>query len=293
MVKIGKLSVTDKSPVIVMGIINVSPESFYKNSIKTRTDDIAKTAASIQYEGAHIIDIGAMSTAPYLKNNIPIEKETERMVRAVKIIRKNCSLPISVDTPRWSVAREAINLGVDCINDITGLKYDKNMAELIAESKLPVILGAYDNSRRRADLLSRPITTGKVSGTIRLLKESLSIARRSGINNDKIIIDPSVGFFRADGKGPFFTLMKDTPWYVRDIEIISRLHELKTRISNPICVSVSRKSFIGKLLNLETEERLLPSLVFEMISALNGAKIIRTHNVRETLHALRACELTC
>ena len=293
MVKIGKLSVTDKSPVIVMGIINVSPESFYKNSIKTRKDDIAKTAASIQYEGAHIIDVGAMSTAPYLKNNIPIEKETERMIRAVKIIRKNCSLPISVDTPRWSVAREAINLGIDCINDITGLKYDKNMAELIAESKLPVILGAYDNSRRGADLLSRPITTGKVSGTIRLLKESLSIARRSGINNDKIIIDPSVGFFRADGKGRFFTLMKDTPWYVRDIDIISRLHELKARISNPICVSVSRKSFIGKLLNLETEERLLPSLAFEMISALNGAKIIRTHNVRETLHALRACKLTC
>lgn len=284
MVKIGKLSVTDKSPVIVMGIINVSPESFYKDSIKTRTDDIAKTAASIQSEGAHIIDIGAMSTAPYLENDIPIEKETERMVRAVKITRKNCSLPISVDTPRWSVAREAINLGVDCINDITGLKYDKDMAELIAESKLPVILGAYDNSRT---------ATGKISWTIKLLKESLSIARRSGINNDKIIIDPSVGFFRADGKSPFFTLMKDTPWYVRDIDIISRLHELKTRISNPICVSVSRKSFIGKLLNLETEERLLPSLVFEMISALNGAKIIRTHNVRETLHALRACELTC
>ena len=284
MVKIGKLSVTDKSPVIVMGIINVSPESFYKDSIKTRTDDIAKTAASIQSEGAHIIDIGAMSTAPYLENDIPIEKETERMVRAVKITRKNCSLPISVDTPRWSVAREAFNLGVDCINDITGLKYDKDMAELIAESKLPVILGAYDNSRT---------ATGKISWTIKLLKESLSIARRSGINNDKIIIDPSVGFFRADGKSPFFTLMKDTPWYVRDIDIISRLHELKTRISNPICVSVSRKSFIGKLLNLETEERLLPSLVFEMISALNGAKIIRTHNVRETLHALRACELTC
>lgn len=284
MVKIGKLSVTDKSPVIVMGIINVSPESFYKDSIKTRTDDIAKTAASIQSEGAHIIDIGAMSTAPYLENYIPIEKETKRMVRAIKITRKNCSLPISVDTPRWSVAREAINLGVDCINDITGLKYDKDMAELIAESKLPVILGAYDNSRT---------ATGKISWTIKLLKESLSIARRSGINNDKIIIDPSVGFFRADGKSPFFTLMKDTPWYVRDIDIISRLHELKTRISNPICVSVSRKSFIGKLLNLETEERLLPSLVFEMISALNGAKIIRTHNVRETLHALRACELTC
>jgi dihydropteroate synthase len=274
-----------------MGIINVSPESFYKDSIKTRTDDIAKSAATIQHQGAHIIDIGAMSTAPYLENNIPIEKEIERMVRAIKIIRRNSSLPISVDTPRWSVAREAINLGVNCINDITGLKYDKNMARLIAESKLPVIIGAYYKSRK-TDLRSKSIATGNVSRTIKLLKESLSIARRSGINNDKIIIDPSVGFFRADGKNPFFTPMKDTPWYVRDIEIISRLRELKTRFSNQICISVSRKSFIGKLLNLKTEERLLPSLVFEMISALNGAKIIRTHNVRETLQALRACELT-
>ena len=127
---------------------------------------------------------------------------------------------------------------------------------------------------------------------IKLLKESLRIARRSGIKDNKIIIDPSIGFFRTDGKNPFFTPMSDTPWYLRDIEMISRLHELKARFSYPICVSVSRKSFIGKLLNLETEERLLPSLAFEMISALNGAKIIRTHSVRETFQALRTCELT-
>jgi dihydropteroate synthase len=225
-----------------------------------------------------------MSTAPYLENSISIEKETLRMLRAIRIVKKNCNLPLSIDTPRWSVAKEAVNLGIDCINDITGLKYDENMARLVAESKLPVIIGAYDKSKRG--------TTGKVSRTIKLLKESLGIARSSGIKDNKIIIDPSIGFFRADGKNPFFTLMSDTPWYLRDIEMISRLHELKARFSYPICVSVSRKSFIGKLLNLETKERLLPSLAFEMISALNGAKIIRTHSVRETFQALRACELT-
>jgi dihydropteroate synthase len=288
--KIGNITLADKSPVTVMGIINVSPESFYKDSIRITTKEIAKAAIRMQREGAHIIDIGAMSTAPYLENNIPLATEVERMKKAIRVIRKNCSLPISVDTPRSAVAREAINLEVDCLNDITGLKYDANMARVVADSKLPIIMGAY--ARNRTINTQSPSTaTGKISRTIMLLKDSLNIAKKFGIDNDQIIIDPSVGFFRANGKNPFFTLMKDIPWYIRDIEIISRLQELKKYFSNPICVSVSRKSFIGKLFNLETEERLIPSLAFEIISTLNGAKMIRTHNVKETVQALTACEL--
>jgi dihydropteroate synthase len=288
--KIGNITVADKSPVTVMGIINVSPESFYKDSIRITTKEIAKAAIRMQREGAHIIDIGAMSTAPYLENNIPLEKEVERMKKAISVIRKNCSLPISVDTPRSAVAREAINLEVDCLNDITGLKYDSNMACVVAESGLPIIMGAYSRNRR-INSQSPSMVTGKILSTIMLLKDSLNIAKKFGIDNDQIIIDPSVGFFRANGKNPFFTLMKDIPWYIRDIEIISRLQELKKYFSNQICVSVSRKSFIGKLFNLETEERLIPSLVFEIISTLNGAKMIRTHNVKETVQAITACEL--
>ena len=290
MTKIGNITLADKSPVTVMGIINVSPESFYKDSIRITTKEIAKAAIRMQREGAHIIDIGAMSTAPYLENNIPLEKEVERMKKAIRVIRKNCSLPISVDTPRSAVAREAINLEVDCLNDITGLKYDANMACVVAESKLPIIMGAYAR-KRTINFQSPSMVTGKILSTIMLLKDSLNIAKKFGIDNDQIIIDPSVGFFRANGKNPFFTLMKDIPWYIRDIEIISRLQELKKYFSLPICVSVSRKSFIGKLFNLETEERLIPSLVFEIISTLNGAKMIRTHNVKETVQALTACEL--
>lgn len=290
MTKIGNITLADKSPVTVMGIINVSPESFYKDSIRITTKEIAKAAIRMQREGAHIIDIGAMSTAPYLENNIPLEKEVERMKKAIRVIRKNCSLPISVDTPRSAVAREAINLEVDCLNDITGLKYDANMACVVAESKLPIIMGAYARNRT-INFQSPSMVTGKILSTIKLLKDSLNIAKKFGIDNDQIIIDPSIGFFRANGKNPFFTLMKDIPWYIRDLEIISRLQELKKYFSNPICVSVSRKSFIGKLFNLETEERLIPSLVFEIISTLNGAKMIRTHNVKETVQALTACEL--
>jgi dihydropteroate synthase len=288
--KIGNITVADKSPVTVMGIINVSPESFYKDSIRITTKEIAKAAIRMQREGAHIIDIGAMSTAPYLENNIPIEKEVERMKKAIRVIRKNCSLPISVDTPRSAVAREAIDLEVDCLNDITGLKYDVNMACVVAESGLPIIMGAYSRNRR-INSQSPSMVTGKILSTIMLLKDSLNIAKKFGIDNEQIIIDQSVGFFRANGKNPFFTLMKDIPWYIRDIEVISRLQELKKYFSNPVCVSVSRKSFIGKLFNLETEERLIPSLAFEIISTLNGAKIIRTHNVKETVQALTACEI--
>jgi dihydropteroate synthase len=273
-----------------MGIINVSPESFYKRSVKITTRSISKSAINMEREGADIIDIGGMSTAPYLGNVIPVEKELKRMGRAINIVRKKCNLPISADTPRSAVAREAIKLGVDCLNDITGLKYDENMASVVAESDLPVILGAYE-SNRIIKFQSKSTVTGKISSTIKLLKDSISIAKKMGIRSNKIIIDPGVGFFRAQGKNPFFTPMMDIPWYNRDIEIITRLHELERNFSNPICISVSRKSFIGKLFDLKAEDRLVPSLVFEIISALNGAKIIRTHNVKETIHALSMCGL--
>jgi dihydropteroate synthase len=273
-----------------MGIINVSPESFYKRSVKITTRSISKSAINMEREGADIIDIGGMSTAPYLGNVVPVEKELKRMGRAINIVRKKCNLPISADTPRSAVAREAIKLGVDCLNDITGLKYDENMASVVAESDLPVILGAYE-SNRIIKFQSKSTVTGKISSTIKLLKDSISIAKKMGIGSNKIIIDPGVGFFRAQGKNPFFTPMMDVPWYNRDIEIITRLHELERNFSNPICISVSRKSFIGKLFDLKAEDRLVPSLVFEIISALNGAKIIRTHNVKETIHALSMCGL--
>lgn len=290
MTQIGNVSVTRNSSIKIMGIINVSPESFYKRSVKITTRSISKSAIDMEREGADIIDIGGMSTAPYLGNVIPVEKELKRMGRAINIVRKKCNLPISADTPRSAVAREAIKLGVDCLNDITGLKYDENMASVVAESDLPVILGAYE-SNRIIKFQSKSTVTGKISSTIKLIKDSISIAKKMGIGSNKIIIDPGVGFFRAQGKNPFFTPMMDIPWYNRDIEIITRLHELERNFSNPICISVSRKSFIGKLFDLKAEDRLVPSLVFEIISALNGAKIIRTHNVKETIHALSMCGL--
>jgi dihydropteroate synthase len=276
--KIGRLEI-GRSPAKVMGIINASPESFYKGSVKTEAQDISAAAKAMQEAGAYIIDIGGMSTAPYLETVIPVDEEIRRLENAISAIKSACDLPVSVDTPRAEVAEAAIKLGVDAVNDVTGLKYDRRMAKLVAGSGLPVIIGAY--SKRSA--------TGKLAGTIRALKESIALARKAGVKKDAIIIDPSIGFFRAEGKNPFFTKMADVPWYTRDLEVLANLHAL-AKIA-PVCVSVSRKSFLGHLFGVKADERLIPSIACEVIAAINGAGIIRTHNVKETVQALVMQEL--
>ena len=282
MTSIGKVSIGCTMPVRIMGIINVSSESFYKNSIKTSIEEISKTAIQMQENGADIIDIGAMSTAPYLETLIPLEEEIKRLKPAIEAVKSSCNLPISIDTTRSAVAQAAIEYGIDAINDITGLKHDRNMGSLLSKSQLSVIIGAFGGNQS--------FTLGKIPGTIEALKESLAIANKLKINENNIIIDPSIGFFRHEGKNPFYTKIRDIPWYIRDIEIISKLKRLKT-FSKPICISVSRKSFIGNLLNLKVEDRLIPSVVSELVAVLNGANVIRTHNVRETAQALIMLEL--
>jgi dihydropteroate synthase len=142
-----------------------------------------------------------------------------------------------------------------------------------------MIIGAYNKGP----------ATGRMVGTLKALKNSIRLASEAGIKD--VIIDPSIGFFRHEGKNPFFTKMTDIPWYARDIEILSHLDKLAP-LKKPICVSVSRKSFIGYLLNLNAaEDRLVPSIVCEIIATLNGANIIRTHSVRETVQAVTMLQL--
>lgn len=278
---IGKIQVGGNSLAKVMGVINVSPESFYKDSVRTSEEDIATAASQMQQDGAKIIDIGAMSTAPYLDTVISVEEEKRRLKMAVRIVKQACDLPVSVDTPRAEAAAEGIAAGADAINDVTGLKHDSKMAELVSDAQLPVIIGAY----------SAAPATGRLSGTIKALKESITLARKAGIKDSSMIIDPCIGFFRSEGKNPFFTRMIDVPWYIRDIKVLSDMKKLAA-LGKPICVSVSRKSFIGHLLSLPAaKDRLVPSVICEVVAVLNGASIIRTHGVRETVQALTTLQL--
>ncbi|MDW0119252.1 MAG: dihydropteroate synthase [Nitrososphaeraceae archaeon] len=276
-VKIRNLEIGNGKPAI-MGIINASPESFYKESITIGRKIISEMAIKMEQDGADLIDIGGMSTAPYGNTLVSTSKELERVRNSIMAIKDVSNIPLSVDTARAEVAKASIDMGVDVINDVTGLKYDKMMRSVISTSGLPVIIGAYGD---------RSITyqTGDIAETIDILKVSLDMANQSGIKEDKVIVDPLIGFFRASGNNPFFTKVSNQNWYDRDIRIISNLERLST-LSKPICISVSRKSFIGHLFNLAESDRLVPSIIAQVVCAINGTDIIRTHDVKETRIAL-------
>ncbi len=279
--KLGNVSVGGSNPVRIMGILNTSPESFYKKSISTSRQRIVDAIHVMEDEGADFIDIGGMSTAPYLSTMVSEKTEANRIVNAIKIIQQKTNLPISVDTCRATVANEALELGVDIINDVTGLKYDPMMPKIIEKYCPSLILCAYDK---------KIITGNQLHGTKQLLKKSLEIAKSAKIPKTKIVLDPAIGFFRKKGKGPFFTKI-NSDWVKRDLLILKNLNSIK--LSRPILVSVSNKSFIGKILKKENPSaRLAGSLTSETVCVLNGANIIRTHNVAETKEAVTRLNLS-
>ena len=275
MTQIANVGVGGKNPVRIMGILNTSPESFYKKSITTKKNDIKNSIKQMEIEGADFIDIGGMSTAPYLSTIISEKVETRRILDAIKIVQNISNLPISIDTCRSNVAKNALEYGVDIINDISGLKFDKNMKSVISKFNPSLILCAYS---------SKSVSGNDVILTKKLLSESLKIVKKSNISSKKIVLDPAIGFFRKTGKGKFFTKIK-SDWVKRDLSIIKNLKSLKQ--NHPILISASNKSFIGKILGKENpSDRLFGSIAAETISVIYGADIVRTHNVGATKDAI-------
>ncbi|AEK72560.1 dihydropteroate synthase [Thermococcus sp. 4557] len=261
-----KFAGIDLSEPRIMGVINVSPESFYKGSVRDDGEGLIETAVKMVEDGATFIDIGAKSTAPYLETQIPVEEEVRRAVWAVKAIRDHVDVPISIDTTSARVAEEALKAGADVINDVTGLKGDAKMAEVATEYTAPVIVCAHGEVRN----LSDPIHT-----VVDLLQGSIVIAEKHGI--EEVAIDPAIGFLRPEWP----------PWYEWDSKVLANLNMLKI-FGRPILIGVSRKSFIGAITDRKDPlERLPGSLAATAVAIFNGANIIRTHDVRETLDAVK------
>ncbi len=245
------LEVGEKFPTRVMGVINVSPESFYKGSVVASENGICELALKMVKDGADIIDIGAMSTAPYIQTEISEEVELERMKNAVETIRPRIKVPISVDTVRSRVASEGLRAGADVINDVSGLNHDSEMCKVVASSGAPVIIMAFESSAVQGEPIDR---------VARALQKSARLARESGISEERIVIDPGIGFFRREGRGFGFSPVKDYPWYVWDCSVVRDISQLKSKIGRPVCLGVSRKSFIGKITGKQApEERLAGS----------------------------------
>jgi len=268
---LGKFHVGDTQPVRVMGVINVSPESFYKGSVRTNIESIIETAIFMVKSGAEILDIGGMSTAPYLSTWVDENEEKRRVVEAIKAIKDNVRVTISVDTQRSKVAEKAIEVGADIINDVSGLKSDPKMVQVAKEYDVSLILVAHEKYPKSGSPIRRVINA---------LKESLEMAREFNIDENKIVVDPGIGFFRYP----------DIPWYEWDLNVIANLDQL-TELGRPVCIGISRKSFIGKILGIEKpEDRLIGSIAATSIAVLKGVNLVRTHDVPETLQAIRLSE---
>ena len=273
--KLGPIHVGNSNPVRIMGILNTSPESFYKKSISISKERIRDAVRRMEDDGADFIDVGGMSTAPYIATMISEKTETNRIIKAVKIIQQISNLPISVDTSRATVAKEVLELGVDIINDVSGLKYDPMMPKTIEKYCPSLVLCAFSK---------KTITGNQILKTKYLLKESLEIAKSANIPKSKIVLDPAIGFFRKAGKGSHFTKI-NSDHVQRDLLILKNLSSIKS--DSPILVSVSNKSFIGKILKKKNPiDRIYGSIAAELVAIRNGADIIRTHNVDKTKNAM-------
>ena len=242
---------------LVMGILNVTPDSFSDGGRYNNLDSAMKQAERLISEGADIIDVGGESTRPG-HTQITSEEEISRVVPVIEKISKNLDTIISIDTYKYDVAEEAIKAGANIINDIWGLQYDKGeMAELVKKSNLPIIAMHNQNDE---------IYNKDIMLVLReFFEKTFKIADKYGIDRDKIILDPGLGF----GKN-----------VEQNIEILSRLNELKDMGS--ILLGASKKRFIGKLLNdLPFDERVEGTVATTVIGIEKGVDIVRVHNVLE------------
>lgn len=286
--RLGKLAVGDGFPVAVIGVINLSKESFYPRSI-SEPDEVRERAVQMIKEGASIIDIGAMSTRPGAKV-ISLEEEKERILSAVRNLR-DLDVVISVDTQRSEVAEIALREGAQVVNDVSGFKHDPRIAKIVRDfSASAIVMSSWVKEGEL--LIARSAGGEKIStmeGVIQMLRESLEIARKAEIPEENIVVDPGIGFSVGPQTSTGSEITSGS-WHERDIRIIAQLDRLR-ELGRPICVGVSRKSFIGRILGLpDPEDRLVGSIAATVISVLRGAHVVRTHDVKETLQAVRVAE---
>lgn len=253
---------------LVMGILNVTPDSFFDGGVYINKESAVKRVFQMVDEGADIIDIGGESTRPF-STPVPETVESERVIPILEEVISSIDIPVSIDTRKPSIARKAVEIGAQIVNDVSGLR-DEEMMRTVSELGVPVIIMHMLGDPQTMQL---NIVYEDVVGDIMMfLAERIREAEENGIEKDKIIIDPGIGF----GKEVHHNL-----------DILRRLREFRC-LGRPLLVGTSRKTFIGKVLGLPKEERLEGSLASAAVSVINGADIVRVHDVKETV---RVCKL--
>ena len=258
---------TDQSYTLIQGILNITPDSFSDGGRFIEPEKAFLRAIKMIEEGADIIDVGGESTRPG-SDPISVDEELGRIIPIIERIKKESDCLISVDTYKSNVASEAINSGASIVNDISGLTYDKKMASLIIERNIPLILMHMKGNPKT--MQEKPFYKDVISEICNFFKMQINQLRKLNFSFNKIILDPGIGF----GKTLDHNLL-----------ILNNLNIIR-KLGHPVAIGTSRKSFIGEILGLPTKDRIEGSISSNIVAIINGANIIRVHDIAEMKKAV-------
>lgn len=262
--KIGNKEFDLKNHCYIMGILNVTPDSFSDGG---RWNDLNRAGRHVEEmieEGAALIDIGGESTRPG-HVQISIEEEIQRVMPYIEMVKKNFDIPVSIDSYKPQVIEAALKAGADMVNDIWGLKYDAAVAELIARYQVPCCLMHNREKAEYGDFMTDFLSD---------MRQTLQIATEAGISDEQILLDPGVGFGKT---------------YEHNLMVINRLEEL-VKLGYPVLLATSRKSVIGIALDLSTDQRVEGTLATTVLGVAKGACFVRVHDVKENYRAVKMTE---
>ena len=249
----------------IMGILNVTPDSFSDGGSYTNIESAVKHAKEMIEEGADIIDVGGESTRPGHKF-VSDEEEINRVTPIIKILKNEIHVPISIDTYKSQVAEEALKLGVDMVNDVWGLTYDEDMANVIGKYDASVcIMHNQEGTDYEKDI---------IESIKDFLQNSIERALKAGVKKDKIVLDPGIGFGKT---------------FEQNLEVLRRLNELKT-LGYPILLGTSRKSVLGNIVGCEPKDRVEATVATTVCGIRDGVDIVRVHDVKENLQAAKIAD---
>lgn len=258
---IGGRNFDTENEMYIMGILNATPDSFSDGGKYNELDQALIHACKMVEDGASIIDVGGESTRPGY-TVISVEEEIARVVPVIERIKRELDVPVSVDTYKPEVAKAAIEAGAELINDIWGLKFDERMAHIIAENNVACCLMHNRKESAYADYLNDVVSD---------LKETVDIAIKAGIDRDKIMLDPGVGFAKT---------------YEQNLQIINNIERI-VEIGYPVLLGTSKKSVIGLTLDVPADDRIIGTVATTVIGAMKGCAFYRVHNCKENMQALK------
>ena len=261
----------DSEKTRFMGVINITNDSFYEKSRCLTIDSVMTLAEKMINDGADFLDLGAESSRPG-SMPISVKEELGKLIPIIDYLVKRIDIPISVDTYKPIIAEEALLVGAQIINDITGMQTYPEMAKVVSRHKAGIV--AMHMQGDPSTMQDKPIYSNVVEEVKEFLANSIRISEKANINSDQIAIDPGIGF----GKNQ-----------THNLELIKNLHKF-SQLKKPVLIGVSRKSFIGNILGFPAKDRLEGSLGASVVGVLKGAKIIRTHDIKETRNAVKVAE---